>query len=187
MNFDPILVYVIGPTNAGKSTFLAHVGKFKHVGLVEVGKMMRAKYPPSHFAGQSNPAHTAAEAWQMYLDGVEAHKAAGKSGIYIDGQPRDTKQTLELLRVPYRNRVFLHLWAPLEVRQARAEARDKDDPAKLELSRQRLVNDDPQVYNVVSRLEASHSERVVHVDTSAPDLDWESIRQLLDSMALELC
>lgn len=161
----PFLVYVIGCTNVGKSTLLNYAAAQPGVGLVEVGKMMRAKYPPEHFQGQSNPTHTAAEAWQMYLDGVARHTAAGAQLILIDGQPRDRTQTLELLATRGVRRMFLHLWAPEEVRRGRAELRDAGRPDLLELSRRRMLNDPPQVYDVLSRLHAS-TEIVHTVDTS---------------------
>jgi hypothetical protein len=49
--------------------------------------------------------------------------------------------------------MFLHLWAPRHVRQARAEARDKDNPEKLRLSLQRMDNDPPVLYEVLTVLD----------------------------------
>lgn len=166
------ICYVVGPTNAGKTTFLNFVSKRAGVGLVEIGKMMRAKYPPEHFAGQAAPAHTATEAWQMFLDKIDEHEAAGKVIAFADGQPRDTTQTLAVLARPD-SRVFLHLWAPSDVRTARAIHRDRDDPMKLELSMQRIISDDPACYNVLSRL-ACRDECILHYDTSSPDYSLEA-------------
>lgn len=132
----PRLTFVIGPTNAGKGTLLALAGKLPHVGLVEVGKMMRAKYldpasphyDPDHFKGQGAPKHTAVEAWQMMLDGIAAAEAAKKDVVLIDGQPRDVEQArrcafeLEL----YEKR-FIALHASHEIRLRRAIRRDGGD------------------------------------------------------------
>ena len=42
-----LTIYGIGPTNAGKSTFLRATQRGNPaVGLIEVGKILRAKYPP---------------------------------------------------------------------------------------------------------------------------------------------
>lgn len=183
----PYLVYVIGPTNAGKSTLLNYAATQPDVGLVEVGKMMRAKYPPEHFKGQSNPAHTAAEAWQMYLDGVHAHTVDPKLLVLIDGQPRDREQTSKILG-ERRPRLFLHLWAPEDVRRARAELRDAGHPGKLELSLQRMTNDPPQLYDVLSRLHAAGE--VLHtVDTSSDrytvDAQFAALSYLAKRAALQ--
>lgn len=165
--------HVIGPTNAGKTTFLEFAGKRPDVGLIEIGKVLRAKYPPEHFAGLSNPAHTAVEAWQIYLDTLAAHVAAGKRLVLADGQPRDVKQTQEILDHPS-HRIFLHLWAPQLVRHARALARDAGNPEKIALSMKRLASDDQSCYEVVVRLECA-DEVVLHYDTSRPDFTWEAL------------
>lgn len=167
------ICYVIGPTNSGKSTFLHFAGVQPGVGLIEIGKMMRAKYPPDYFQGQCNPAHTAVEAWQMFEDKVDEYTAAGKTLLFADGQPRDVKQTYAVMR-RVETRCFLHLYAPSDVRTARAIHRDQHDPAKLELSMQRLVSDDQQVYAVLSRLLAA-GETVFTHDTSRPEFSLPQV------------
>lgn len=161
------LVHVTGVTNAGKSTFLAAAPA--PWGRVEIGKLMRAKYPPSHFKGQSNPTHTAAEAWQMYLTGIAECEDRGCQIILIDGQPRDHKQ-LDAVLASRRHtrflRMFLHLWAPAEILAARAQARDGADEEKLALTRQRLVNDAQPNYSILCRVLAA-GEMVRAFDTSA--------------------
>jgi cytidylate kinase len=147
----PFIVYVIGATNAGKSTLMDAVKNDVTQGTVEVGKMMRAKYPPEHFAGQSNPAHTAVEAWQMYLDGIAQAEAAGKQAVWVDGQPRDMAQ-LAKVTATSDPRLFVHLWAPAEIREERARTRDAQDPAKLALSLTRLNGDLPALYNILTTL-----------------------------------
>lgn len=146
------LLFVIGPTNAGKSTFLQKAkAAWPEVGLVEVGKMMRAKYPPEHFQGQAAPAHTQVEALQMMMDGIKAAEAAGCPMALIDGQPRDMDQLKLILGMRDKYMIaFLHLWAPLEERERRARERDKDNPAKLELSLARMKNDPPMIYEIFS-------------------------------------
>jgi len=146
------IVYVTGMTNAGKSTFL-HAAPLQW-GRVEVGKWMRAKYPPSHFKGQSNPAHTAVEAWQMYTDAIDLFEGEGRSIILVDGQPRDIDK-MEAVLADNRHsghRLFLHLWAAPEILAERARARDGRDAEKLALSQARLVNDVAPNYHLLCRI-----------------------------------
>jgi adenylate kinase family enzyme len=143
------LIFVMGPTNVGKGTLLAAASKIPHVGLVEVGKMMRAKYldpkspfyDPDHFKGQAAPKHTQAEAWQMMLDGIEAAKAAKKLVIFIDGQPRDVEQAQKCaFELEGYDKRFISLHADHDIRLRRAILRDGGDDAnkllaKLELGK----------------------------------------------------
>jgi predicted kinase len=179
----PVIVYVIGATNAGKSTLMDAVRQDTTQGTIEVGKLMRAKYPPEHFAGQSNPAHTAAEAWQMYLDGLAAAEAAGKQAVWCDGQPRDMKQLLEVTSASTQ-RIFVHLWAPAEIREERARARDAADPAKLALSLERLNGDLPALYNILTTL-LLLDEIVVNV-RSYQGFDAPQLVQAVRTMAAQL-
>jgi hypothetical protein len=174
-HFSPaFLVYVTGMTNAGKSTLLNAAPA--EWGRVEIGKWMRAKYPPSHFAGQSNPKHTAVEAWQMYLDAVARFEEAGIAIILIDGQPRDTEQCEAVLADKYHrgHRLFLHLWAPPEILAARAKARDGDDAEKLALSHARLTNDVAPNYHLQCRI-ASAGEPVLTRNTCATNWQIRSV------------
>ena len=167
------LVFVIGPTNAGKTTLMDAGRKNPYVGLVEVGKMMRQKYPPEHFKGQANPKHTAVEAWQMFLDGIAAAEAANREIVLVDGQPRDDEQCTAsmLMRQP---KAYVNLWASVETREARAKARDGADPAKLALSMARLHGDLPKLYDVMSRVQANGF--TVHaVNTEAPGYDANNL------------
>jgi hypothetical protein len=170
MKRTPILIYVIGATNAGKSTLMDAVRQDVTMGTIEVGKMMRAKYPPEHFAGQSNPKHTANEAWQMYLDGIAAQQ--DKTAIWCDGQPRDMVQLDAILcqsKVTH-PRFFVHLWCLTSVRERRAEKRDGQDPAKLALSMGRMQGDLPSLYEIISRL-LLMDENLLTVGTSIPGYD----------------
>jgi hypothetical protein len=180
MSHDPpLMVYVIGPTNAGKTTLLNLCVLDPRIVTVEVGKMMRAKYPPSHFQGQNNPKHTADEAWQMYLDGVQRGIDNPECKLTVcDGQPRDVKQTEDVIADKRFHKLFVHLWAPDEVRERRAEARDFDSPEALALSKARLVNDIPSNYGVLVRL-LNAKETVWSYDTSAASY---SARLLLDTL-----
>jgi adenylate kinase family enzyme len=166
---DNHLIFVIGPTNAGKGTFLEAAKRWDdRVGLVEVGKMMRAKYldpksphyDPDHFKGQAAPKHTAVEAWQMMLDGFRACQEQRKTIVLVDGQPRDIEQCERIhqqfeVGVPPTLDVtvtYAHIYAPEALRWERAQARDGSDPAKLALSKARLQGDAVGLYEVMTRL-----------------------------------
>lgn len=148
----PITVFVIGATNTGKSFLLDSVRRHPDCGVIEVGKEMRRRYPPSHFQGQAAPAHTAEEAWQVYLDGMTEN--AKKALIWCDGQPRDLIRTERILALNPEKypRLFIHLWASKAVRENRARGRDGSDPEKLALAMARLDADLPPLYDVLSRL-----------------------------------
>lgn len=158
------LFFVLGPTNVGKSTLLDHAGKIPGVGLVEVGKLMRAKYldpasphyAPDYFKGSAAPTHTATEAWKMMQTGIEDAIDVKSHTIFIDGQPRDIDQVdgvftdYECIADKY-NVIYVNLFAKLETRVERANARDKD-PAKLSLSMQRMEGDCIKIYEVLTRI-----------------------------------
>jgi hypothetical protein len=158
------LFFVLGPTNVGKSTLLEHAGRLPGVGLVEVGKLMRAKYldpksphyDPDYFKGSAAPTHTATEAWKMMQTGIDDAIDMGAHTVFIDGQPRDVDQAdgvygdYEIIADKY-NVLYVNLFAQLETRVARANARDKDE-AKLRLSMQRMEADCIKIYEVISRV-----------------------------------
>jgi adenylate kinase family enzyme len=178
------LIFVIGPTNAGKGCFLAAAQRYEpdRVGLVEVGKMFRAKYldpkspfyDPDHFKGQAAPKHTAIEAWQMMLDGISVCQEASKDIILVDGQPRDIEQC-ERIHHKYElshdwNVTFAHIYAPANLRLERAMARDAGDPAKLALSKARLQGDAVGLYEVMTRLIHYHSDVVTLINDGQVDI-----------------
>lgn len=175
-----LLVFVLGPTNAGKSTLLDASRAFLEIGQVEVGKLMRAKYPPAHFQGQASPKHTQAEAWQMCMDGITVARAAGKQLCLIDGQPRDQEQLekVQNLRHGIPGIYFLHLWAPADVREARARARDGHDPERLKLALSRVGNEPTVLYSILAQLHCTCARMSTH-DTSLPDYRPEAILELV--------
>lgn len=166
------LLFCIGPTGAGKSRFLAGIKNVcgDAVHLVEVGKALRAKYPPSYFEGQAAPTKTAAEAWQLCQDGISAGIAAGKPAILIDGQPRSMEQVIRICHT-YSNADlyglhFIHLCAPPAVRAARLAERDTGDA--LELAKARLIGDVAPLYENLSEL-LSLKCNVITVNTERQD------------------
>ena len=156
------LTFVVGATNVGKSTTLqAFLKAFpEETHLIEVGKMLRAKYPPEYFEGQGAPAKTQVEALSMLFDGIEAADKAKKRFVFVDGQPRDVEQAVAIQRYKgnlERTRTCLHLVCPREVRVARAQARDTGKA--LELSMARMDADILKIHEVLIAFDECHYER----------------------------
>lgn len=169
------LFFVVGATNAGKSTFLQAVKDAcgGRAGLVEVGKWMRAKYPPEHFNGQGAPANTAGEAWAMLVDGISKASAAAEF-VLIDGQPRDLNQCDGIRRqydTPEYQLAFIHLYASAAERKKRALGRDPVGSAALDLALARVVGDVPPLYDVTSWLTSRYMDRFFTLDTASENYD----------------
>lgn len=149
---NKFLFFVIGPTNAGKSTFLNAVKEAypSKAHLVEVGKLMRAKYHPDHFKGQANPNHTKVEALEMLFAGIKEGSDRDANFILVDGQPRDPEQGREIMNYPtMRTKAIIQLTCPRAERERRARERDKDNPASLQLALDRMDRDVLGIYEVL--------------------------------------
>lgn len=148
--------FIMGPTCSGKSTFLKQACKEAPdiFGTVEVGKLLRAKYPPEYFKGQNNPKHTAAEAWALCEEGVQKCRQNGKRIVLVDGQPRDVPQVnLCFTKFPsteYSSEFWL-IDACLEERERRARA-SRSGPDLETLALPRLTNDMIAYYTVLVEL-----------------------------------
>lgn len=162
----------MGPTCSGKSTLL-HLTRNTdpdRVGLVEVGKMLRAKYPPDYFKGLNNPQHTAQEAWELCENNVKAMREEGKDVILVDGQPRDIPQVglciYKFSTVEF-DRHFLLIDAALDERERRARAsRSGDDLETLAIPR--LTNDMVAYYSVLTEL-TKQGQSFEVFDSTNPD------------------
>jgi adenylate kinase family enzyme len=148
------IVHLMGPSCAGKSTLINRVLAIapENACAVEVGKMLRAKYGEAYFKGQAAPANTQTEAWEMYLEGVNAGIAQRKKLILVDGQPRDARQAIDsigLWRAPHRaSYLLLHADHEERDRRCRQDNGDRDLEARL----QRLTNDYRNCYTVLAHL-----------------------------------
>lgn len=161
---SPTILYVMGATNAGKSSLLAAMAEVHRarVALVEVGKAMRAKYldpasphyQPDYFRGQAAPEHTQAEAWSMHLAGIASGVAAGAELILVDGQPRDVPQVQLVCSdiCPRYDVRFLMVHCDHAVREARLRERfphaggTEAHTQGFRLGSQRMVHDYQSLY-----------------------------------------
>ncbi len=164
------IVHLMGPSCAGKSTLINELLRIapNDVAAVEVGKMLRAKHGEAAFAGQAAPAWSQAEAWNLYLEGVNAGIAQKCKIILVDGQPRDKQQANDIVgrwRAPHRSSfVLLHAEHAERERRCRADNGNRD----LEKRLQRLTNDYRNCYTVmVELMRANEVIRVIDTSTMA--------------------
>jgi len=149
------IAFIMGPTCSGKSTLLKFAEAYepKLIGLVEVGKILRAKYPPDYFKGQDAPKHTQEEAWELCEKTVFEHLNANKKLVLVDGQPRCLDQVHKCVtRFAGLPCSYILLTADLEVRRERAKIKYRDDPGSLDLAMQRATNDMLSNYTVIAEL-----------------------------------
>lgn len=152
------LIFMIGPTNSGKTTlgdFI--VSEFNAYGVF-IGRELRAKYGDGAFKGQAAPEWTRIESLNMMDEGIKKGRDTGHQLIIVDGQPRSDDQTEYVidnyLNGKYSNdfnSVFLLLYCSDEVRKKRMEARDTDE-AKRKLAEARFQGDLPQIYKLMYQL-----------------------------------
>lgn len=178
-----LLAFIMGCTCVGKSTLLTHAARNYPalVGLVEVGKALRAKYldpsspfyDPDYFKGQAAPKHTQVEAWDICERQIREHVAAGKRLILIDGQPRSLDQVENCFTRLDRSwpKAFVLLDASLEERERRLAMRFRlpDEQHQFDLGKQRLVNDMVTYYTVLTDL-IRRGQHVDVFDFNAPSL-----------------
>lgn len=167
----------MGVTCAGKSSFLSYAARnHAGVGLVEVGKALRAKYPASHFQGQAAPLHTQQEAWDLCCEATRAHlDDPTKRLVLIDGQPRDVAQVDAMFALPalFKGVRFVLLHCDPDVQLERARVRFQSDPEGLALATARIENDQKSYYRVLARLFLTPGfDRVHVVDTTRPLETW---------------
>lgn len=166
------LIGIVGVTNSGKTTLLDHLRNEPWVGMAEIGKEMRKRYPPSHFKGRGAMKETEAEVWEIFKQHHQEAVDRGCQVLLCDGQPRLPEQ-VGIMRRRYGPVSLLQLYAPLRVLCDRAARRDAE-PEALELSWQRLTNDYVQLYQVLAEWHMDHSvlEHFAVVDTKKPPHQW---------------
>jgi predicted kinase len=173
-----IVAHIMGATCSGKSTFLEWAAKQSdEVGLVEVGKFMRAKYGAAHFKGQAAPAHTQEEAWNVCEEQAAKHIQEGRAVVLVDGQPRSLDQVEKCCDTWHKyasTTRFILFHCDYEERERRLMNRFErpDDPEMLKewqdsvkLGKQRLVNDERTYHMVMAEL-LKRGQRIHVCDTT---------------------
>lgn len=144
-----IFYYVWGVTCAGKDTLMDRADELypSHVGLVNVGKEFRKRYPPSHFNGQGALQSTEVEAREIFEEQINVRISEGKRLIFISGQPRMVSQIPFTMDKYPGTLLWMHVSS--ETLLKRLEGRFPGDPGAFELSKKRLTNDRIQLYDVL--------------------------------------
>lgn len=146
----PLMVYVMGTTNVGKTTFLGESQKKgrRHIfGTIMVGKEMRRRYPPEHFKGLGAMESTEQEAMDIFHEQLNDCKAAGKEIILVDGQPRTLNQVAMTEALP--KRLYLFLTEEEDTIKERMVERAAGNQAELDMSISRFGNDKKMLYDVL--------------------------------------
>lgn len=157
------IFYVLGTTCSGKTTLieLAQQRFPETIGVIEVGKALRQKYPPSYFDGQGAPEKTELEALEIFESQLQANRH--KRVVFVSGQPRRISQIQPTIGT-YGGEVLL-LYADDEVLEQRAKRRTGDNQ---ELSLQRMKNDKMQIFDVLVRLQGREL-RTFDTTTNSPE------------------
>lgn len=153
-NKQPLIVFVLGPTGSGKTTFIDYATELsEHVGSVRVGKILNERYKPEHFKGKGNPTHTSDEARDLCKSLVAQHIANNKRIILVDGQPRDIKQVYWSQQF-WRDtpRIYTLFTANIETRKQRLIEKYGDSELLRTQKFPRLERDMQDNYEVLTRL-----------------------------------
>jgi hypothetical protein len=165
------ILFILGATNSGKTTFINEVCKNeskwfkKGFHPIVIGQKLRKMFPPEYFEGQGAPAKTDEIAFKLMMEGINEAISLDKIPV-IDGQPRNQRQLEWCTESLFskNNCIFCHLWAPRETREMRAKKRDSD-PGKLKLSMERMDSDSIILYDIWCHL-TSKSYNTFIIDTS---------------------
>lgn len=143
------IIYVLGVTCSGKDTMMDRADQMypNLVGLVNVGKEFRKRYPPEYFKGKGAMQSTEVEAREIFEEQLNARISEGKKLILVSGQPRLTSQ-LKFTMDKYPG-TLLWMHVSDETLLKRLEGRFPGDPGAFELSKKRLINDRVQLFDVM--------------------------------------
>lgn len=171
------LVSVLGVTASGKTTFIDFAKKQcpDLVRSVNIGQILRAKYPPSYFEGKDSMPKTEQEVQEILEDYVREFNSSESEVLLIDGQPRTIHQIdfLEHLIDKYKLDGIQYVWVDCldAEREKRGTKRSKTED-ELELFNARKVGDKISVFEVLFSL-LDRMDTVVTCDTSSYDVSAE--------------
>lgn len=145
----PEIYYVWGVTCVGKDTLMDRADQIypNLVGLVNVGKEFRRRYPPEYFKGKGAMQSTEVEAREIFEEQLNARIKEDKRIILVSGQPRLVSQLDFTMRKYPGTLLWMHVSD--ETLMKRLEGRFPGDPGAFELSKKRLSNDRIQLFDVM--------------------------------------
>lgn len=168
------ILFIMGPTNSGKSHLIDHLEKTRGAYCVRVGKMLRDKYGAAYFKGQQAPETTRIEALRMMQYGIAEGINRNETLILVDGQPREYGQLPTVYEFAKVCDVrLLVIRCDRDVRIQRARERDKD-PAALELSLSRMDRDIDELVDLIQQIsQDGYGHLLVEVDGVNVVADFE--------------
>jgi predicted kinase len=185
-----IIMPIMGACYTGTTTLLAKCKQEEPslFGLVEVGKLLRAKYGEDHFKGQAAPDHTEQEAWDLGEREMNARIREGHKVILVDGQPRRINQFQKMVNYVAAHEypiIYTVLYAPLDERKERAIKRDGGDEARTRLGNARLTDDMVKQHDLLLMMMSSGYVAELNVyDTTHMGWDQEFLDRVFESLAL---
>lgn len=176
------IIHLMGTTCAGKTTVIDKmVALSPSVRAIQIGKLLRAKYGEGYFNGQSNPAHTASEAYEIYIESVQKAIDDGMEMILIDGQPRDLQQAKDMTKLWKGHNVqYFLLNAEHHIREERARTGRTPGPS-LDLAVARLTNDYKDNFVVLAYL-LERGYKVSVIDTGSEGFNSDYMAQNMVAM-----
>ncbi len=186
-------IAVIGATASGKSTFIDFAKKQypDYFTSINIGQILRAKYPPEYFEGQGTLDKTEDEVRKLVEDAVKEFVSSDKQVLLIDGQPRNQDQIefLEVLQQRYEIDGTVFVWVSCTdgERERRGSSRSQTQ-GELELFNSRKIADKISIHNVLFDV-LDRENTVITCDTSQMDVEREmlwTVRYALGKFGLTL-
>lgn len=172
------IIYVLGTTCTGKTTLIREIDKVDdfwsrvaHTPMLYrqclIGHKLRNRHPPEFFDGLGAMPETEPEVVEILRDSVNEFASDRNAEVLlVDGAPRLLTCLDEIIQI-YRETGIEFCFALLvsnrpEVIEARARQRDGNDPAKLDLTLRRIINDKVLGYDILAALmQYGLSDRVI--------------------------
>lgn len=169
-------VSIMGVTCTGKDTLVERMQQLwpDDIGLIQVGKEFRRRYPPEYFKGKAAMPHTEAESWSIFEEQKAA--AADKPLVLVVSQPRMRSQLDEILkRVESINFYLLTCTDDELMRRINKRFEDQKEGWKT-LALERVTNDKVQHFDLmVHMIQCGRDIESVYDTTDALDQVCESI------------
>ena len=171
-----VILSVIGVTCSGKSTFIDYcVKEFGDIVFpVQIGKILRAKYPPEYFEGLGAMAKTSAEVSQLLRRAITEFAQSDKVVMLLDGVPREASQVPLLQQLATDSGILgiycLHLQCSDDILRQRAEA--SRSGASLDLALARITNDKIMYEKVVPKIAEASIPYLQQSTEDATKLDY---------------
>lgn len=178
------VISIMGSTGSGKTTIVqeAMASDDPYVSGVQVGQIMRKRYPPEKFRGLACLPETEEEVRALLLEALIDADFHQVRYFFVDGQPRSVGQ-YEWLHDLRREMKFdwcaFYLTVPRDVQIARLRKRDMQ-PSAYELALQRIVNDEQQLAPVLDVI-TEQGDTLRLSDTSKGFATYQDIIKWADS------